>query len=127
MTQGELLSVAPANIIFPSRLDVGRVAKEIGEAMLAAFEIPLAGLHVTALTDPRTGLMHSGSLSVTATGTDGMTVSHFSARQEGPHHPAAASLLEQAARQDLAFWDDDRVNYTLTLQDAPTLPGVFRH
>lgn len=126
MTQGDLLTPAPANIVFTVTKASACLAREIGEEMLRPFGVSLARVEVRARTEV-TGTVRAGSLHVTATGEDGMQVARFSARTNWPHDQAALTLLEGLISSEEATWDGDLASYALTLQEAPELPRVFRH
>lgn len=127
MTQGELITEAPANIVFPGTADPARVAQHIGEELLRPFGVELARAEIRAQANPFWGTARPASLSVTAVGTDGTQVTRYSANASWPHEQPAITALEHAISSGQATWTDSVASYTLTLQGVPERPGVFRH
>jgi len=127
MTQGERLTEAPANIVFPVDFDLDRVAREIGEHLLRPFEVDLARTVIRARADSFWNAVDPVTLSVTAVAVDGTLITRFCTSAPWPHRQQAVTLLEKAVASRQVKWEGNTASFTLSLQDAPELPGVFRH
>ena len=127
MTQGDLFAPAPANIVFTVTADVARIAREIGEGMLRPFEVALARTEIRAQAESLWGKVHPDTLSVTAVAVDGTQVTRFSSGVSWPHDQQAMTALEEAISSGQTVWQGNAASYTVTRQDAPVWPSVFRH